>query len=71
MSIRKGAKVSHSIHGGLWEVITRETPMSVFADCTRYTLRNIKTRRFIMGVRDKDIRTKNHPKFHEFVQLGD
>jgi|PlaIllAssembly_1097288.scaffolds.fasta_scaffold00001_182 hypothetical protein len=70
MAIRKGSKVSHSIHGGLWEVITRETPMTVFADCTRYTLRNLKTREFIMGVRDKDIITKRNPRFDQFVQLG-
>lgn len=70
MAIRKGSKVSHSVRGGLWEVITRETPMSVFADCARFTLRNIKTREFIMGVRDKDIITKNNPRFEQFVQLG-
>ena len=70
MAIRKGSKVSHSVHGGLWEVITRETPMTVFADCVRYTLRNTKTREFIMGVRDKDVITKNNPRFHQFVQLG-
>ena len=63
MAIRKGSKVSHSIHGGLWEVITRETRW-------RYTLRNMKTREFIMGVRDKDIITKRNPRFDQFVQLG-
>jgi hypothetical protein len=71
MAIRKGSKVSHSILGGLWEVITRETPMSAYRPGTRYTLRNLKTREFVMGVRDKDIRTKNHPLFYQLVQLGD
>ncbi len=70
MAIRKGSKVSHSIHGGLWEVITRETPITVFADCARFTLRNLKTREFVMGVRDKDIITKSNPHFDQFVQLG-
>lgn len=70
MAIRRGSKVSHSVHGGLWEVITRETPMTVFKDCTRYTLRNINTREFIMGVRDKDIITKSNPRFDQFAQLG-
>lgn len=70
MTIRKGSKVSHSIYGGLWEVITRETPMTVFADCPRFTLRNLETRQFIMGVRDKDIITKSNPRFDQFVQLG-
>lgn len=70
MAIHKGSKVSHSILGGLWEVITRETPMTVFADCARFTLRNLKTREFIMGVRDKDIITKNNTLFDQFVQLG-
>ena len=70
MACRKGSKVSHSVHGGLREVNTRETTMTVFADFVRFTLRNIKTREFIMGVRDKDIITKSNPRFDQFVQLG-
>ena len=71
MAICKKSKVSNSFRGGLWEVVSRETPMTVFADCPRYTLKNIKTSEVIKGVRDKDIITKNNPRFIQFVQLGE
>lgn len=71
MAIRKGSKVSHSVRGGLWEVVTRETPMTVFADCPRYTLKNLKTGMNIRGVRDKDIITKSNPRFEQFVHIED
>lgn len=71
MNIRKGMKVSHSIYGGLWKVLTRETPNSVFKNCTRFTLVNIDTHKILSGVRDKDVILKNNPLFNEFVTLGE
>ena len=70
-SIRKGSEVSHSIYGGLWKIVTREASMSVFKDCVRYTLQNVKTGKIVISVRDKDVITKNNSLFNQFVQIGD
>ena len=69
MFFRRGQVVTSTNHGGLWKVIDKTRPDTIFGTCERYTIQSTETGEILTGVRDKDILGKKNAMFQQFVQL--
>ena len=67
--LRKGEIVSNSNRGGKWKIIAKENSNPRFSECARYTLINANTKEILVGVRDKDVISRKHPLFEQFITL--